>query len=337
MLRDRTILGRATSTFTLQWHLTNDCTQCCAHCYDRTTRAVLSPEAALEILHGFVQFCHTRHVQPRVSLSGGDPLLYPGFHDLYHKLATLHIPTSILGNPLSAQTLKEIIAIRRPGYYQVSLEGFEATNDSIRGPGSYRRTVEFLETARELRVATHVMLTLSRANLSEAIPLGIALAPLARKFTFNRLARVGAGSAMLQPSRSEFRDFLVCYLAAARQHPALGLKENLLCIAVGNSAPRFLSGCTGFGCGAAFNFVALLPDGEVHACRKFPSLIGQLPQMSWSQIYDSAEARAYRNGSRGCRGCRMKKICGGCLAFTHGEGLDPLVSRDPFCFRDETA
>ena len=29
-------------------------------------------------------------------------------------------------------------------------------------------------------------------------------------------------------------------------------------------------GCTGFGCGAAFNFMAVLPDGEVHACRKVP-------------------------------------------------------------------
>lgn len=54
----------------------------------------------------------------------------------------------------------------------------------------------------------------------------------------------------------------------------MGLKDNLfnLVLAEGGEAP--FGGCTGNGCGAAFNFVTLLSDGEVHACRKFPSPLG---------------------------------------------------------------
>jgi radical SAM protein with 4Fe4S-binding SPASM domain len=93
-----------------------------------------------------------------------------------------------------------------------------------------------------------------------------------------------------------------------------------------------LGGCAGFGCGAAFNFVSLLPDGEVHACRKFPSLIGNIFSQSLREIYDAPVARRYRAGSFACRECRLRPACGGCLAVSHGFGLDVFTERDPYCF-----
>ena len=50
--------------------------------------------------------------------------------------------------------------------------------------------------------------------------------------------------------------------------------------------------------------------------------------------YDSPAARQYRAGSAACRNCRLRRHCGGCLAVAHGQGLDPLGDRDPFCFID---
>jgi hypothetical protein len=51
----------------------------------------------------------------------------------------------------------------------------------------------------------------------------------------------------------------------------MGLKDNLLNLVLAEGGEAPFGGCTGNGCGAAFNFVTLLSDGEVHACRKFPS------------------------------------------------------------------
>lgn len=84
-----------------------------------------------------------------------------------------------------------------------------------------------------------------------------------------------------------------------------------------------------------FNFVALLPDGEVHACRKFPSPIGNVRESSLRAIYDSAEANRYRQGCGECRGCPVRSVCGGCLAVSHVRGLDVFRQRDPHCFMSE--
>lgn len=84
-------------------------------------------------------------------------------------------------------------------------------------------------------------------------------------------------------------------------------------------------------CGAAFNFIAVLPDGEAHACRKFPSSIGNVIHQSIGDVYDSDDAKKYRRGSAACGGCKLRHACGGCLAVAHGSGLNIFEEKDPFC------
>jgi len=112
------------------------------------------------------------------------------------------------------------------------------------------------------------------------------------------------------------------------------LKNNLINILYLRKQKAFFGGCAGYGCGAAFNFVTLLPDGEVHACRKFPSLIGNLFEQSLAEIYDSEPARRYRAGSEACRSCAIRPVCGGCLASAYSHHLDVFKDRDPYCFID---
>jgi radical SAM protein with 4Fe4S-binding SPASM domain len=137
------------------------------------------------------------------------------------------------------------------------------------------------------------------------------------------------------PSREKYASFLVKYLKAARKNPTLSLKDNLFNIILyKNSLPLF-EGCVGFGCSPAFNTVAVLSDGEVHACRKFPSLIGNINKKSLSQIYDSRIARKYRKGNCACAKCYIKPLCGGCMASIKSHGLDIFKDKDPYCFIDE--
>jgi selenobiotic family peptide radical SAM maturase len=334
MIRDRGFLGRRARTFTLQWHLTNACPFHCRHCYDRSDRGSLSYPEALAVLSDLRSFCAKRRVRPNVSLSGGDPMLFHGFWDLYRAIAEADIPAAILGNPVSADTLDRLLAIRAPTFYQVSLEGLRAHNDEIRGGGHYEKTVAFLKETRARGVTTHVMLTLTRANLAQFLPLAAELRGLTSRLAFNRLAQVGEGTDLPLPDRDAYAAFLTRCLAARRENPVIGFKDNLFNIVRHRHGRRVFPGCTGHGCGAAFNFVALMPDGEVHACRKFPSLLGNIRGRGLGELYDSPAARRYREGSAACRGCRLRNRCGGCMAVTHGQGLDPLQARDPFCFLD---
>jgi selenobiotic family peptide radical SAM maturase len=331
MLHDGRLLGRKASTFTLQWHLTNACELSCLHCYDRSSRATPTLAEAERVLDDLLAFCREKRVTGQVCLTGGNPLLHPSFVPIYAATVKRGFPVSILGNPASETQLRQIAGIFRPVYYQVSLEGLPETNDRIRGPGHFDRVVAFLDLLRTMGIPSHVMLTVHRENLEEVLPLAKRLRGAADRFSFTRLSQVGEGEELPLPSRDEYTGFLSEYLRAARTDRSLRFKENLF-----NALPRRrhrkpFRGCTGFGCGAAFNFVALLPDGEVHACRKFPSPIGHLRHQTLREVWESPVAKEYRRGSKACRTCRLRNVCGGCLAVSYGAGLSPLRDRDPHC------
>ncbi|HTZ39421.1 MAG TPA: thio(seleno)oxazole modification radical SAM maturase SbtM [Syntrophales bacterium] len=324
----------ASPVFTLQWHITQACDLSCRHCYDRSRRSPLKMPTALRVLDELRQFCRKRFVSGQVTFTGGNPLLYPKFLELYRAAVERGFAVVILGNPAPRPMLEKIVAIRKPAAFQVSLEGLESHNDLIRGKGQFRRVLEFLSVLRDLGIYSMVMLTLTRDNLSEVLPLAEFLRDRADSFTFNRLSRAGEGAALALPDQGEYIRFLAEYLEAEKGNPILGLKDNLMNIFRRGSADGLFGGCTGYGCGAAFNFLTLLPDGEIHACRKFPSFIGNIREMSLEELYDSPSAARYREGSKACRSCPIRAVCGGCLASTYSFGRDVFTCRDPYCFID---
>lgn len=318
--------------FTLQWHVTQLCDLHCKHCYDRSDRVPLPLDRSLAVLDDLLAFCQSRRVRGQVSFSGGNPLLYPHFLALYQAAVDRGFTVAILGNATSKERLLPVLAIQKPAFYQVSLEGLPEHNDFIRGQGYFARVMEFLDLLREQEVYSMVMLTLTKGNMEQVLPLAELLRDRADRFVFNRLAMVGEGSLLESVPITEYRGFLEKYLVAAGGNPGLGLKDNLFNVLRAEKGEPLLGGCAGFGCGAAFNFVSLLPDGEVHACRKFPSLIGNIFAQSLAEVYASPPARQYRAGCLACRDCRLRPACGGCLAVSHGFGLDVFRERDPYCF-----
>lgn len=323
-----------TPTFTLQWHITQTCDLHCRHCYDRSPMADPDLKECIKVLDELYDFCQEHNVVTQVTFTGGNPLLYPHFDQLYQEAADRGFLTAILGNPMPRQRIEEIKAIQKPEFYQVSLEGLLDQNDYIRGQGHFDRVLHFLDLLRELDIYSMVMLTLTRANMGQVLDLAELLREMVDLFTFNRLAMVGEGAALASVPPEEYRTFLESYLAAAEHNPCMGLKDNLINILFQEKNKPLFGGCAGRGCGAAFNFVALLPNGEVHACRKFPSPIGNLQKQSFTEIYYGELARRYRSGTSACTNCSIRPVCGGCLAVTHGFGLDIFSDRDPYCCID---
>ncbi|NDY41741.1 selenobiotic family peptide radical SAM maturase [Dissulfurirhabdus thermomarina] len=318
-------------TFAVQWHVTQACDLHCRHCYDRSDRAPLSYEQGVRVLDDLRRFCQARNVRGHVVFTGGNPFLHPRFADLYRAAADRGFSLAILGNPVPRRRLEEILAIREPTFYQVSLEGLEPHNDFIRGRGHFRRALAFLDLLRELGVSSSVMLTLTRENLPQVLPLAEILRGRADGFTFNRLSPVGEGARLALPDRDAFLAFLEAFRRAAARNEVLYFKDNLLNALLHREGLPLSDGCTGYGCGAAFNFIALLPDGEAHACRKFPSPIGNVHAEGLEAVYESAAARRYRAGCEGCRPCPIRPWCGGCLAVARGLGRDIFTEPDPFC------
>lgn len=321
--------------FTLQWHITHRCDLHCRHCYDRSSRADVDLQAGIGILDQLRDFCLRNHVAGQVSFSGGNPFLHPHFLELYRAARDRNLNPAILGNPVGEDRLELLLKIARPAFYQVSLEGLRGHNDVIRGAGNFDAVLDFLERLKRKGIYSMVMLTLTRGNLEQVVELTEILRDRVDLFTYNRLAMVGEGANLESPPAQEYRKFVGEYLQAKDFNPALALKDGLINIEREARGEALFGGCTGFGCGAAFNFVSLLPDGEVHACRKFPSPIGNIHRRTLADIYASEAAHAYRRGCAECASCRLRPVCGGCLAAAYGWGVDPLKVRDPACFLPE--
>jgi selenobiotic family peptide radical SAM maturase len=321
-------------TFVLQWHITQACDLHCKHCYDRSDRSPLQLDQALRILDEFQEFCATKCVRGYITFTGGNPLLYPHFTEVYRAASERGFLLSILGNPTPRERIEELLAIQDLHHFQISLEGLPEHNDDIRGAGHFARSIEFLSVLRDLGVHSMVMLTLTKDNIDQVLPLAETLRELTDSFTFNRLSQVGEGASLQLPPPDRYARFLEQYLEAANDNPVICLKDNLFNIILQQRGMEPFGGCTGFGCGAAFNFVTLLADGEVHACRKFPSLIGNIHEQGLAEVYDSEIARRYRTRSSACRACSLRPVCGGCMAVTYSHGLDVFHDRDPYCFID---
>ena len=319
-------------SFTLQWHITQVCDLHCKHCYDRSDRSAPTLEQALMIIDDLDTFCRQRRVKGQITFTGGNPLLHPDFLSIYKAASDRGFTLSVLGNPTTREYIETLLSIQQPDVFQVSLEGLPEYNNFIRGDGHFERTLRFLEILRELGIYSMVMLTLTRENVKQVLPLAELLHGKADVFYFNRLSRVGEAASLEPPSKQAYVSFLDAYISACEKNPILDVKDNLINILKYRKGSTPFGGCTGFGCGAAFNFVAILADGEVHACRKFPSPMGNISHQKLAEIYDSEIAERYRSGSDECRSCLLRPVCGGCLASAYSSGFDVFQHKDPYCF-----
>ncbi len=320
--------------FTLQWHVTQACDLHCKHCYDRSTISPLTLEQGITILDQFREFILDRRVHGQVTFTGGNPLLYAHFEELYKEAAKRNFTIAILGNPTTREVIESLQEIQPLSFYQVSLEGLQEHNDSIRGEGHFQRIMEFLKILDDLSIFSMVMLTLTRENMGQVLELAEILRDKVNLFTFNRLSQTGEGAALATAEKDAYQTFLEEYLEAAKLNPTMALKDNLINIVRKEQREGLFGGCTGYGCGAAFNFCSLLPNGDMHACRKFQSPIGNVLDSSILELYKSELAERYRIGPKECRGCKIRPVCGGCQAVIQSSGLDVTLNKDPYCFID---
>lgn len=351
--------------FAVQWHVTSKCDQRCLHCYifnssePKKSGADLELASLVKILLDYFSCCLNLGALPRLVLSGGDPLLrqdFIAFLDIIaregKKVGFNDIPIDIMGNPFhlnkeSAKILKEK-GVRR---YQISVDGMREKHDQIRRPGSFDDSMRALDVLIESGIETHVMLTVSKFNAADVIPL---IELLAEKgvdaFAFARFSRPE-----LMPideykqvsfAPDEYRSFLVEVDKTYEKLRAEGYKTRfpykdhlwkLLKHEEGKLEPLSdpEDGIVYSGCGLGMASVSILSDGTVYACRRFPSKIGKVPDQKLEDIFlGSRKLNSFRDLSKyvKCAKCELLQYCRGCGSVAYGMSgsfFDP----DPQCWK----
>lgn len=332
--------------FSLQWHITERCNWRCSHCYQESYD---TPEMSLQELFGirnqFIDLLNSFEAIPKahIQITGGEPLLRTDIMQFLAGIAKHRDLWSwqlMTNGSLIDRGLAQQLARLGVGAVQVSLEGLEATNDAIRGPRAFERTMQAIELLVDAGIRTVVSLTLSKKNAHEAIPLAKFLAPLGVKiFGARRIVPLGNGAEMrdllLEPK--ELADF---YRQAE--------DANRWLIDNGHSM-RVVGGCdSGFffdqvrthpktgeplmsknTCGVRQGrLMVVMPNGIVLPCRRLPIPVGSVSSQTLTEIYHSPAMKRFQEPSeaRGaCRSCPNLRVCeGGALCVSYGflERLD---------------
>lgn len=345
------------ATLSVQWHITSKCTKRCRHCYMFESKRYQTEIAneldfgkMLEILDDIKTFEEKWGFSVNdFFITGGDPILNPDYMKLLLEIKKRGKRSYIMGNPetLTPEVLKNF---KEAGVQQMqlSLDGLKATHDFYRGAGNFDVTIKALELLDEYDIPGTIMFTLTGENKDELIPLMdyVAYHSKAKGFAFDLVCGVGnAKDISFQLSKGDVKRCLEAYLVKKEQIKADGRMLRI------SEKPKLFKllhydnndfypynvdefSATG-GCYVGFTCYTILADGSVAACRRFPTIIGKMPEEKMEDIFlGNALLKQFRRADsfESCGKCMFFKSCRGCPAVAYGYTQNPF-SENPLCFK----
>jgi len=357
LLTDKGMLSRGEGlkpTQAYQWHITDNCDQRCKHCYlfaeDALLKCVTTPwDMLIRTLDECTLDAARRHGRPMFAVTGGDPILHPRFWDLAEEIHRRGIRWLMMGNPFHltpevCTRLKQLGVLR----YQMSLDGLEPFHDYMRKPGSFRATLAAIKLLNDAGIESQIMSTASKMNLDDILSLMDVVAEHnAYSFTFARYCATSPEKAEDYPSPEEYRRFLERYYDKSKALNAQGLKTRfiqkdhlftLLRWERGEfTVPAFSKAdpdmvCDGCHLGRTGSILA---NGDVVACRRMESTVGNVWKESLSQLETCEEMQRYADVKEieKCKDCELLNWCRGCRAVGFNATGD-LHGADPCCWKE---
>jgi AdoMet-dependent heme synthase len=323
------------------WEITRACGLACRHC-----RAEAAPERAnneLDTVSGFrlLEQLAEADPQPKVVLTGGDPLTRDDLFWLIARGRSLGLSMSVSPSATPLLDRAAMVRLREAGVDAISLsiDGSTAErHDGIRGvAGTFARTLVAANTAREIGLPFQVNTLVARETLDD-VP---AIEQLARelgaaRFSLFFLVTVGRGSVLESITPAECES-LLGWLAERSKVPGM--------IVTTTEAPFFTrvmaekhivrrgGGHTaGIRDGNGVMFIA--HDGEVLPSGFLPVTAGNVKEQHPLDIYRHATPfkvlRDVDHFAGRCGVCEFRAGCGGSRARAYMASGD-LRAEDPLC------
>lgn len=291
-----------------------------------------------------LDMCEKADRIPYFYITGGDPILHSRFWDLMELFKVNNIAFTILGNPFHltddvCRRLKEYGCER----YQLSIDGLRETHDKMRMPGSFDITLQKIKVLRDAGIRCAIMTTVSGTNAHEIS--GIIDAVVEHKadiFAFGRYCPTSSEkSTHLTPQ--QYKDILeTCWLKFEQYKDSgtsFNLKDHLWTLFLYEKGlfqiPEGLDDDVIYeGCNCANCHLTILPKGEIYACRRMESKVGNAFGEKLFDVFTGDKMDYYRDYKKfeKCSKCELKRFCRGCPAVTYGY-TGNFYAPDPQCWK----
>lgn len=326
-------------TFSVQWHITDNCNLRCKHCYmeDYSRNEILSLENAKVIIDKIIEYTRNLNLNLEFSITGGEPLMHPNVFDIIkyikfkNNMSKIYILTNgtLINEDISNQ-LKKLDIDR----VQISIDGSdEVKHDRIRGKNSFKRAVDGIEFLKLNNIYTMIHSVLMKNNkddISNIISLSNELK--IDRLTFTRYIPQGSSLSnainILEPV--ELKETLELIIKEGEKYPNLNInKQRELWSLIDQE----------YGCTCAVigeKSITLLPDGTILPCRRFPIKVGNINTETLYEIFfkNKLYKKLELNDIDECSGCEVKDKCmGGCHGLAFNYFGEYGVKADPQCWK----
>ncbi len=145
----------------LEFQITDRCNLRCRHCYigdgfhqDLSTKRIFKVLNEFEEIQGL-----------RLLLSGGEPLLHPHFWEINEVLREYPFRSVLLSNGtlITKETSKKLHVHE----VQISLDGMKEGHESIRGDGTFEKTLLAIDHLQEASIRVSIATMIHRGNIKE--------------------------------------------------------------------------------------------------------------------------------------------------------------------------
>ncbi|MCX8081880.1 MAG: radical SAM protein [bacterium] len=329
------------NTFHIQWHITDRCNLRCLHCYqDSFSSKSELPLSSLEkIFSNMVDFVEKRRQKLVIDITGGEPFLYNDWATLV-SLIYKHPQvkkTGIITNGffLNERNIKLLENFKNLTL-KISAEGMnKQIFELFRGKGTYD---EFLYICEHLKNALPkekiLMFTLTKENVKNVPYLFDFIKDYNfSAFVLERFIPWGRGRKILE-SIISLPDWLyiinvLCEICKVEKDMDSLLPYRGFMVKLDNKGKYNLFGAP---CIIGIDGIAVMPDGSVYPCRRFPVNIGNLLQNKLEDIWEKSDVleklRIYPLKGK-CKNCKITH-CRGCRALAYSITGD-FMEEDIMC------
>ena len=339
------------SPFLVFYEVTRACDLACQHC-----RACAQPRRHANELTGdqgkaLIDQLATFSRPPLLVFTGGDPLKRPDVYQLLRHARDMGLTTAMTPSATPLVTADAIARLRDAGLGRlaVSLDAADArTHDAFRGvPGSFDRTIEMMQIARQLDVPMQINTTISQRNMEHVDTLAELLAAQGIVlWSVFFLVPVGRGRVEPRISPSEYERVFGKLWHHAQTKP-FGIKTTEAHHyrrfvlqqegdpqrdPVHHRGQRVQRAPLGVNDGRGVMFIS--HTGQVFPSGFMPIDCGRFPRESVVDVYQHhplfRQLRDHDQLKGKCGRCEFRQICGGSRARAYAVHRDPLAE-EPDC------